>query len=262
MTIPADRRTEPDRGTPGHRRDPDINQWRPQSRRTAREVFMRPFLTIFAIAVVALGLGLSGGSTAHAAALQVCKHGCPFETITAALAAANAGDTIVIGKGLYKEDLRITKNIALVGEGSQNTTIKGSNSPGITVGAGVSANINALGVSASHNSGILNSGVLVAVNVEVSHAEAHNFGGGGIHNLGNMTLVNSTVCNNKAFPFGGGIYNHAGARLTLQGTAVHNNTASAVGGGIYNAGAVGDVVLQASTVTNNKPDNCFNVAGC
>jgi hypothetical protein len=257
MTIPADRRTEPDRGTPGHRRDPDINQWRPQSRRTAREVFMRPFLTIFAIAVVALGLGLSGGSTAHAAALQVCKHGCPFETITAALTAANPGDTILIEKGRYEEFVFITKNIALVGEGSNNSTIVGS----LTVAPGVSANINALGISGARRPGIDNQGVLIAVNVEVSHGFAIH-AGGGIANGGNLTLVNSTVRHNHVLTRGGGILNAPSGRLTLQGSTVEHNDADESGGGIYNAAAPGNVVLQASTVTKNKPDNCVNVTGC
>ncbi len=48
--------------------------------------------------------------------------GCK-KTITAAVAAASAGDTIYVAKGTYKEGILITKSLSLQGAGEQLTTI-------------------------------------------------------------------------------------------------------------------------------------------
>ncbi|MEM2126425.1 MAG: right-handed parallel beta-helix repeat-containing protein, partial [Candidatus Methanosuratincola sp.] len=45
----------------------------------------------------------------------VCPSGCPFSKIQAALDAAKDGDTITVGPGVYKENLKITKSVSLVG---------------------------------------------------------------------------------------------------------------------------------------------------
>jgi hypothetical protein len=225
---------------------------------------MRRLLFVLGIALGAIGLG-RGIDTAHAATLVVCKHGCPYSSIQAAINAAASGDTIQVRRGTYFERVEITKNVALVGAGARDTTIR---HPGTIkfVPPGVSANINALGVFGG-GPGIVNAGVLVAVNVEVSEGNPNfTFKGGGIVNDGNLTLVNSTVRNNQAERFGGGIFNEDGARLTLQGSTVHNNRVLSPrgdGGGIYNDSERGDVRLeQGSSVTGNHPNNCVNVTGC
>jgi hypothetical protein len=45
----------------------------------------------------------------------VCPSGCPFTKIQAALDAANEGDTITVGPGVYRENLKITKSLSLSG---------------------------------------------------------------------------------------------------------------------------------------------------
>lgn len=62
---------------------------------------------------------------AGAATLCVNQHGnggC-YSSITAALAAASAGDVINVGPGTYSEDVQITKSVSLVGANQFNTII-------------------------------------------------------------------------------------------------------------------------------------------
>jgi nitrous oxidase accessory protein NosD len=76
--------------------------------------------TIFGLAFV-----LSMAASAQAATLCVNPHGksgC-YTTISAAVAAANSGDTVTVAAGMYAEEVRIDKPLSLVGEGRENTTI-------------------------------------------------------------------------------------------------------------------------------------------
>ncbi|WP_269780315.1 hypothetical protein [Methylobacterium sp. Leaf118] len=69
-------------------------------------------------------------------------NGGAYTTISEALAAANPGDTIVVGPGNYQENLTITKSVTLLSEGGRGeTTITGSAAGGgqgtIEIAAGV-----------------------------------------------------------------------------------------------------------------------------
>ena len=68
---------------------------------------------------------LALGASAQAATLCVDQHnktGC-LSTISAAVAAAQPGDTINVDSGTYKEDVVIAQSLSLVGEGRDNTII-------------------------------------------------------------------------------------------------------------------------------------------
>jgi hypothetical protein len=68
--------------------------------------------------VVPLSLTLS-----MAQLYTVCPSGCPFTKIQAALDAANEGDTITVGPGVYREHLKITKSVSLIGAGAAQTRL-------------------------------------------------------------------------------------------------------------------------------------------
>ena len=55
----------------------------------------------------------------------VCSSGCSYSSIAQAIAAARDGDTITIGPGTYGENLTITKNLTLRGQGPGETIIEG-----------------------------------------------------------------------------------------------------------------------------------------
>nr|BAL59680.1 hypothetical protein HGMM_OP4C316 [Candidatus Acetothermum autotrophicum] len=60
----------------------------------------------------------------------VCPSGCPFSKIQAALDAAKDGDTITVGPGVYRENLKITKSVSLIGAGAAQTRVMPAH-PGI-----------------------------------------------------------------------------------------------------------------------------------
>ena len=140
--------------------------------------------------------------------------------------------------------------------------------------------------TASHTSGagIVNHGTMTLNKSEVNGNTAAGSGvvasGGGIINAqappgavgtGILTLNHSRVNNNSTGGNGGGIANGLplpgpisliGGPVTLNHSQVTGNTA-AHGGGIFNSG--GTVVLSATAVFGNNPDNCFptgSIAGC
>jgi hypothetical protein len=116
--------------------------------------------------------------------------------------------------------------------------------------------------------GIANGGDAVLNNSQVDNNTASTTSGGGIVNHATMTLNKSEVNGNTAGGSGGGIINTPTPGsvpvviLTLNHSLVIDNTA-AHGGGIFNSG--GTVILSASTVTGNHPDNCEplnSIPGC
>lgn len=82
-------------------------------------------------------------------------------------------------------------------------------------------------------------------------ASASTYSGGGVSTVdGDITMTDSTVSNNYAPLHGGGLYVKAKATLTLTRCTVDGNFAYHNGGGIYSF--LGDVVLNSSTISNNK----------
>jgi len=79
-----------------------------------RLLFGRHLASVLALVAVAAWL-----ATASAAELEVCQSGgCAHATVTAALSAAQPGDTVVVHAGTYVEGpLLIDKSISLVGRG-------------------------------------------------------------------------------------------------------------------------------------------------
>jgi len=68
-----------------------------------------------------------GTSPTFAANLSICPSGCPFSTIQGAVDVAAPGDTLLIGKGHYFENVVIaSKRITLQGAGRRITVIDGN----------------------------------------------------------------------------------------------------------------------------------------
>ena len=85
----------------------------------------------FSILAVTGALSLITPAPADAATLCVNhdgKDGC-YSSISAAVGAANPGDTVKVAPGTYAEDVTIGESIALVGSGWNATTIDATNRP-------------------------------------------------------------------------------------------------------------------------------------
>ncbi|MFB0985000.1 MAG: hypothetical protein QMB94_01795, partial [Phycisphaerales bacterium] len=78
-------------------------------------------------ATVALAIS---SATASAETITVCSSGCDYTSINAAIeAAADEGDVIEIGSGVWRENLGTNKQLVLRGAGPDLTIIDGSDGP-------------------------------------------------------------------------------------------------------------------------------------
>lgn len=78
----------------------------------------RWLLVVLVVGVVGLGV-----ESLNSQPYMVCPSGCPFSKIQAALDAAKDGDTITVGPGVYREHLKITKSVSLIGAGAAQTRV-------------------------------------------------------------------------------------------------------------------------------------------
>src|SRR5215510_13908432 len=127
--------------------------------------------------------------------------GNPFNTITAAVASAAAGDTIIVRDGIYNESVNINKPVTLLSEhGAASTIINGQgtnpnfsfavafNSNDVTfgdVGQGFTVNAGA-GETAAMNIGADNlhiEGNVINANADATHLRQAVLGNGGIDNV-------------------------------------------------------------------------------
>jgi parallel beta-helix repeat protein len=135
--------------------------------------------------LIGLGLlSLCGVSSLAAATLCVNpngKNGCS-SSISAAVAAASAGDTIQVAEGTYKEQVVITKSLSLVALEKHETIIDAKGWPN-----GIFIN----GMAAAPNAGV--SGVLVS-GFKIRNA---NFEGILIANASDVTIVDNHVLDNN-----------------------------------------------------------------
>jgi hypothetical protein len=203
--------------------------------------------------VAALAFAQSGAAAGPP--LKVCGSGCPYTTVTAALAAAPDGAAIQIGAGTYEGALDINKNLTLQGAGAGATTLRPpvptSWSDGATVVVvepGVEVTVR--GVTLTGGSAYFG-GPPSCYSGESIDCQ----GGGAVRNSGNLTLVGDVLDRNLAGPplggGGGGIFNTRGASLTVIGTTISHNrvTESGLGGGIFNRGSA---VITNSVIVDNS----------
>ena len=205
----------------------------------------RPSRAVVLVLASALSLGVLGSASA-AKVFTVCASGCPYTTVTAALAAAANGGVITIGPGTYAGGFTVDKNVTLKGAGAKKTTIRGGDRV-ITISGNVSASINAVTISGGTGSGIFNgSGIFV----------------GGFFDTGRgmLSLGDSTVSGNAGAGIGGGgaaaisrstISDNGGAGLFIGFATIENSTVSGNGG--FGVGAIyrGGVTITHSTISDN-----------
>ena len=142
------------------------------------------------LGVALLSIAASGVATAATLCVNPGgKFGCK-STISAAVAAASPGDTIVVAQGTYKEQVTITKSVSLVGLGFTKPIIDAKGLPN-----GIFIN----GMAAAPNAGVAN---VIVNGFKIRNA---NFEGVLVANGTNITLLNNHVLdNNRSLNIGAG----------------------------------------------------------
>ena len=198
---------------------------------------------------------VAGAASMRAATLCVAEHGhssC-YSSISAALAAASAGDTVQVGPGTYAEDVTITKSISLVGQNSASTIIDATGKS------------NGIYVDGFHAPG------LTGVVVRGFTVENANYEGMLIQNASDVTIsgntvrlndrdeVNGTGCAGLP-PFETNEADDCGEGIHLMGvdhSTVADNTVEHNSGGILvsdETAANHDNVITRNTVRDNAYD--------
>ena len=141
-------------------------------------------------------------SVAPARLLTVCPHGCQYDSISAALAAANAGDSIDVGAGAYFEHINLKPGVSIRGRGNNATVVSGSDQDTVVRASG-----GAIGRDT----------VLEGVTIIGGRA----FTGGGIEIRGGAspTIHNNLITQNTSAPeqsYGGGIFISGGSPIDLR----------------------------------------------
>lgn len=205
-----------------------------------------------------------------------CTDAAPCRTLTRAVGVAAADDRIVIGSGLFRENVTIDKNITIVGEGAPKTIIDGRgagrtvqilNRAVVAISDVTIQNGRLTGASSASGAGVyvayacrltLSFSVVRDNIIEVSNLNSPVFAqGAGIKNdFGELAVSTSEIRGNRATASsaseGGGI--SSSGQMTVRDSTIADNEAiagglKATGGGIYNQGT-GEIVN--STISSNR----------
>jgi parallel beta-helix repeat protein len=123
-----------------------------------------------------------------------------YTTIQVAIDAANAGDTVRVWAGMYNEELVIKKSMELIGNGTNNTTIKGKKSNSV-IEIDRTNNVKITGFTLTASGiGDFDAGILIYNSdfCNIYNNNISNNGGDGIHSYysSNCSIKNNTILNN------------------------------------------------------------------
>jgi parallel beta-helix repeat protein len=180
--------------------------------------------------------------------------GCPYSSISAAVAAASPGDVVEVSQGTYKEDVIVGKAISLVGANRNNTIIDATGlKNGIYVDGLDNAGLSGVSVSGFKVQNANFEGILItnATNITISGNQVVN---------NNVNLnINAADCpnippfeTNEGFDCGEGIHLSGVDHSIIADNLVENNS-----GGILlsdDTGATHDNLIMGNTVRNNPFD--------
>ena len=217
---------------------------------------------------------------ARAETITVCAKGCDHPSIQAAIdAAAEEGDVIEIGAGIWRENLYSNKQLLLRGAGPDLTIIDGSDGPigwspclivsedfdgwetqerfrieSLTLRGGSGAEIFGL----VRGGGVYIEFVPVTFsNVVIEDCSIESLGdftiegiGGAICNFfGDVAVESSVLRDNSCFTTGGAIFTTSG-RLPIFDTLIEGNIGEVEGGAIF--AYESSVSIEQSTICNNS----------
>ena len=178
-----------------------------------------------------------------------------------AIDAASPGDTLTLCAGTFFDiAATITKNLTLVGAGSDQTILNNDTScicAVIEVAKGATVTVQGLAIGKRDVSywGFVNYGTLTLLEVTITGGGAPA-NGAGIYNEGTLTLgAGASIRGLSVSNSGAGIYNDGGVvRLAAGSSVTSNHAVLGSGGGIYNY--YGTLTLEAgSNMTKNLAPN-------
>lgn len=195
---------------------------------------------------------------------DVCRIGTTYyNSLSEAVAAATAGDTIYICANLFDVNMTIDKNLTILPDTSVAQSVKVTKTaagPLFTVAGGVTFELGSndgakivLDGNLFSQSGALirvNGGTLRVYNTELCNNNNTDHGGA-VYNTGNSTFTNVTFKNNRTSINGGAIANFSGGVIALTDCTLTGNTANAFGGALT---LDGKTTLTNVTITGNKAD--------
>lgn len=234
----------------------------------------RFYLSGLVLFIVLLSCCVASG---NAYEFKICKD-CKHTTIQPAINAAWSGATVVVGKGVYRENLSIDKSLTLRGAGEAKTIIRSDNNgkPVLTIGSrGSKVNIEEISLKGARMEGenkediksgsglfiqgkdnkvflresslrdnkgwgiyLTNSNKLVA---EKIRASGNKKGGLFVTDNSEVTISNSYLVNNK----GNGIFAKGGKEVSL-----YRNRISGNGRGVYFYGSP-HITLKKNVIEQN-----------
>ena len=219
---------------------------------------------------------LTSTASTTAEVLQVPEE---YPTIEAAIEAAQAGDEIRIGPGVWYENLFVSKQLTITGSGQGVTIIDGSQPQLYSFGScfvvtgffsksGDPFRLQSLSLRNGFGAeiyGVVRGGGIyceyaaVELNeVTIEDCSAERQGkydsmgwGGAICNYGGDCVINDSILrNNTSFSYGGAIFN--GGSIELNDTLITNNIADLEGGGLYAFSLGSSVACLRSSICDNQ----------
>ena len=209
--------------------------------------------------------------------ITVCANGCDHISIQAAIDAAEEGDVIDIGAGVWMENTFSRKQLILRGAGPDLTIIDGSDGPDgwttcLTVSEGFGGwgsqerfrveSLTLRGGSGADIFGLVRGGgayiefvpvTFSNVVIEDCAIESGQLGGvgGAICNYyGDVSVESSVLRDNSAYTLGGAIFSTHG-QLRIVDTVLEGNVGELEGGAIF--GEESSVSIERSIICNNSP---------
>lgn len=213
-------------------------------------------------------------SPTYGSQLEVCKFGCDYSSISAAIDGALPDDVIVIEAGTYEENLLIDKELKLIGAEDEKVVVAVSNKgrPLIAIGpSDVRVEIHNLTVSGSSGppadteSNLFPDGILVKgqSKLELINVIISNNAGSGIRllNQTEVSIVNSSLAHNGNAGYLSGMSKLLveDSRISGNGLVLWGDTVAVINGStLSNHNNISLELRDSSrlTVTNSKIGTC------
>jgi uncharacterized repeat protein (TIGR01451 family) len=184
-----------------------------------------------------------------AATRQVCKSGCTYSTITAAVNASNSGDTIKVAQGTYDEVVHVyNKSLTIRGGYSGLNWDVQDPATYVTI---VKANTAAPTVKLVGPDGGTYTGTLDGFTI--TGGNPSSLGGGVFVSKYRATISDNRIHNNSASS-GGGISVSDATNVVIRDNVIEDNTVSGGGGGIRvqdsTVSIIGNEILDNAAANN------------